>query len=231
MEAPAETFEPAPSVTEVEAPEALGDEPLDTTTDHVADLLEEIVLTAPADLVTDDTHAVEVVLEQPPEVAEPEAPTPEESEQSEAELADTEREGWKRGVDLHATERVRKLSAPDRRKLARTGNQQERNALERAYGKAVWEALLANPKISSAEVAAIARKGSVPIPLIEKIVGHAAWLAASVVRRALLTNPRLRGSMIDKVLRATPKSELKLIPRQGSYTPAVRAVASRMLKR
>lgn len=170
------------------------------------------------------------------EVPSPEVPSPVATEQiaepGDGSEADAAGPGgtWRRGVNLHATERVRKISAIERRKLARTGNQQERVALERAFGKEIWELLLSNPKITGAEVATIARKGSVPVPLIETIVAKRAWIATSVVRRALLTNPRLRGKALEQVLRATPKSELKLMPRQGSYTPAVRQAASRLLK-
>ena len=48
---------------------------------------------------------------------------------------------------------LRNLSYGEQIKIARGGNQQDRMALERIYGKAVWEALLQNPGITVGEVA------------------------------------------------------------------------------
>jgi len=129
--------------------------------------------------------------------------------------------------DVHA--RVRNLSISEQVQLARRGDQMERAALERAYGKTVWEALLRNPKITQPEVARIARKGALPRMLVELIVDTPGWLASAQVRRALLTNRKLSGDMVLKVLRATPRAELKLMPKQTAYPPTVREAAHRLL--
>jgi len=123
--------------------------------------------------------------------------------------------------------RIRKLSVVDRRKLALNGDQTERTALERVYGKAVWESLLQNPRITVPEVARIARMGTIPRPLLEQIVGNAGWVKVPQVRRALLTNARLETSMIQRVLRLTPKPELEMMPRQTAYPLAVRSAAKK----
>lgn len=126
--------------------------------------------------------------------------------------------------------RVRNLSMAEQLKLAHTGEQQERMLLERLYGKTVWEALLRNPRITSPEVARIARMGALPKPLLELIVGNGSWLQVPEVRRALLGNPRLAPEMIGRVLRLLPRHELKLVPAQLAYPAPVRDVARRMLK-
>lgn len=125
--------------------------------------------------------------------------------------------------------RVRELSPREAQKLAAKGDLAERRALERVYGKLVWDHLLKNPRVSKPEVAALARKHTVPRPLLEAIVDHAAWIRDPQVRRALLANPRMTRSMIDKVLRVTPRAELKLMPKQTAYPRAVREQASRLL--
>jgi hypothetical protein len=127
-------------------------------------------------------------------------------------------------------ERVRNLSVAEQLRLAQRGEHQERVLLERLYGKTVWEALLRNPRVTTAEVARIARMGALPKPLLEIIVSNAAWLQVPEVRRALLTNPRLASEMIPRVLRLLPKHELKLVPAQLAYPGAVRDVARRMLR-
>lgn len=128
-------------------------------------------------------------------------------------------------------ERVRRLSAAEQMRCAREGEIAERAALERVYGKAVWEALLDNPRITAPEVARIARKGNIPKPLLERIVANPAWLASGELRRALLSNTRLGGAAIDKVLRALPKAELALAERQTSYPMSVRQAAKKLRSR
>lgn len=129
----------------------------------------------------------------------------------------------------NAFERIRQLTVHERDRLARTGNLTERTALERTFGGAVWEALLTNPQLTGPEVARIAKNGTVPAPLLNHIASNSAWLSRSEVRRALLANTRLAGPAIERVLRATPMSELKLVVQQTAYPARVRQVARKLL--
>ncbi len=130
---------------------------------------------------------------------------------------------------LHA--RMRALPLHEQLRVARDGDASERVVLERLYGKAVWPALLANPRLTIAEVIRIARMGNLPLPQLEVIAGNAAWLSNGQVRRALLGNPRLSIDMARRVLQAMPRPELKLVPTQTAYSPAIRAEAKRMIAR
>ena len=130
----------------------------------------------------------------------------------------------------YPSERLRHLSLPQQIKKAHSGELQERILLERMYGKAVWEALLRNPRITVPEVARIARMGMLPRPLIEIIVSNGAWLQIPEVRRALLSNPRLQTDQILRILRLMPKHELRLAAVQASYPFPVRDAAKRMLR-
>jgi hypothetical protein len=137
-------------------------------------------------------------------------------------------------VDLQSgasrQERLRHLTLPQQLKLARTGELADRVAVERLYGKQVWETLLHNPRLSIPEVARIARKGTVPKPLLDLILENGAWVKADAVRRALLGNPKIGNDAILKLLRATPKHELKLIEKGTAYGPSVRESARKLLK-
>lgn len=125
--------------------------------------------------------------------------------------------------------RLRKLSTVERMKLARDGHLEERVLLERLFGKAVWEDLLRNPQITVPEIARIAGKGTVPRVMLEQIVDNPAWGRQSIVRRALLGNPRVSADGILKLLRMTPKNELKLIAQTTAYPAAVRGAARKLL--
>jgi len=125
--------------------------------------------------------------------------------------------------------RIRQLSLPERQKVARQGLLSERVALERTFGGSVWEALLQNSSLTVPEVASIAKKGTLSQPLVAVIVANGGWLASGEVRRALLGNPRVNGVQLDRVLRATPKSELKQIAQMSPYRSQVRMAAKKML--
>lgn len=126
-------------------------------------------------------------------------------------------------------EQVRGLPARERDQWARSGNLSQRVALERCFGSTVWEALLGNPQLTAPEVARIARNGTLPKPLVATIVGNGGWLAIPEVQRALLSNPRVDGLHVERVLRALSASDLKRAASQSAYRPAVRQVALRLV--
>ena len=125
--------------------------------------------------------------------------------------------------------RIRQLSLHEREKVARQGLLSERVALERTFGGSVWEGLLQNSSLTVPEVAQIAKKGTLPQPLVAMIVANGGWLASGEVRRALLSNPRVNGAQLDRVLRATPRPELKQIAQMSPYRSQVRMAAKKLV--
>jgi hypothetical protein len=126
-------------------------------------------------------------------------------------------------------DRIRALSLTEQQRVAANGSMQERIALERTFGANVWESLLANPRLTIPEVAKIARKGTLPRPLVENIAGHSSWVAAPEVQRALLGNPRSTAAIIGKVLATMSRAELILVPQQTAYPQGVRMQARHIL--
>ena len=137
---------------------------------------------------------------------------------------DAEPDEPKRAPNLH--ERLRGLTLVQQIKRARHGEVSERIVLERIYGKTVWEALLRNPRITSPEVARIARMGMLPRPMIELICANGAWLQIPEIRRALLSNARLGVDQLLRVLRLLPKHELRLAAITTGYPQPVRDAPS-----
>jgi hypothetical protein len=127
-------------------------------------------------------------------------------------------------------ERLRKLSQVEQQKVARHGDLSDRVMLERLYGKGVWEGLLHNPKLTVPEVARMARKGTMPRPMVDFILDNQSWVQQGSVRRALLGNPRVSTEGLLKILRATPKHELKVITKSTAYAAPVREAARKLLK-
>jgi hypothetical protein len=127
-------------------------------------------------------------------------------------------------------DKLRGLTLAQQVRTANSANPATRIALERMYGKAVWEALLRNPRLTAPEVARIARMGTLPRIQLETIVNNGGWLQIPEVRRALLSNPRLGTDQIMRVLRLMPKHELKVASTATAYPFAVRDQAKRMLR-
>jgi hypothetical protein len=126
-------------------------------------------------------------------------------------------------------DRIRGLSVVEQQRLAVSGTLSERVALERTFGPSVWEALLSNARLTLPEVATIARKGTVPRPLIESLASRPAWVAAPEVQRALLSNPRATPAVVSRVLQTMARSDLALVVKQTSYPHSVRALAKKIL--
>jgi len=131
--------------------------------------------------------------------------------------------------NLH--ERVRELSLEERGALAREGSLPQRVALERRYGSSVWEGLLQNPQLTPREVCQMAKSGNLPTHLINQIVANAGWLADNSIRSALLQNPRVSGTHLERVLRAASQTELRTISEQNNVRLQVRSTAKRLIRR
>ena len=127
-------------------------------------------------------------------------------------------------------DRLRGLTLAQQVRKANSSDPSTRIILERMYGKNVWESLLRNSRLTSPEVARLARMGTLPRIQLETIVNNGAWLQIPEVRRALLTNPRLGTDQIMRVLRLMPKHELKVAATTSAYTFAVRDAAKRMIR-
>jgi hypothetical protein len=127
-------------------------------------------------------------------------------------------------------ERLRNLPSAARHKVAQSPVLEDRVLLERIYGSAVWEMLLHNPRITVPEIAVMARKGTLPRPLLEQIANNEQWIRQPVIRRALLANPRLSGDSASKVLRCLSARELRLVPQQTAYPLPVRQAAQRLMR-
>ena len=110
----------------------------------------------------------------------------------------------------------------------REGDHAERVALERTYGKAVWDVLIRNSRITAPELTRLARNRNLPKKIIDALTGNVGWLASSDLRRALLMNPQVTGTALEKVLRAVPKLELTRIATQTTYPQNVRRAVKKI---
>jgi hypothetical protein len=146
------------------------------------------------------------------------SPTDETPTSSEAEDEDAEK--YINREHAERRQRIRNMSAADRGRVAHGSSLEDRVLLERIFGSAVWEMLLRSTTLTPPEVANIARKGSLSVPLIELVADNPNWIRQDVVRRALLSNPRIPPHTIMKVLHAVPRNELKIMAEGATTYPA-----------
>ncbi|HEX2731420.1 MAG TPA: hypothetical protein VHM70_07445 [Polyangiaceae bacterium] len=159
-----------------------------------------------------------------------EAWTPERAQDLESFVVDVDddlRAEPRRIVNIY--DRVRAMNHNEQQQLARSGTHVERVALERCFSGSVWESLLHNPQLTPAEVANIAKKGSLPRPLVSFIANNAAWRAVPEVQRALLSNPRLDSGSVARVLRSMSRADLQLVLQQSCYPATVKQQARSLL--
>jgi hypothetical protein len=77
----------------------------------------------------------------------------------------------------------------------------------------------------------MAKSASLPINLVNLIVANKAWLADAAIQGALLSNPRVSGAHLDRVLRVLPQTELVRLADQSSLRLQVRQGAKRLIRR
>ncbi|HTV17334.1 MAG TPA: hypothetical protein VMG12_01645 [Polyangiaceae bacterium] len=131
----------------------------------------------------------------------------------------------------HLHDRVRELDLSEREVMARQGSMPERVALERRFGSSVWEGLLHNPQITTREVLRMAKSTSLPTGLVNLIVANRAWLSDGAINQALLSNPRVSGTHLERVLRALPQADIQRVAEQSSLRMQVRQAAKRLIRR
>jgi hypothetical protein len=131
----------------------------------------------------------------------------------------------------HLHDRIRELDLAGRDAVARQGSLPERVALERRYGSSVWEGLLHNPQITPREVRNMAKSTSLTTGLVNLIVVNRTWLADASINQALLNNPRVSGTHLERVLRVLSQPDIARIAEQSSLRIQVRQAAKRLIRR
>jgi hypothetical protein len=131
----------------------------------------------------------------------------------------------------HLHDRIRELDLAGRDAVARQGSLPERVALERRYGSSVWEGLLHNPQITPREVRNMAKSTSLATGLVNLIVANRTWLADANINQALLNNPRVSGTHLERVLRVLSQADIARVAEQSGLRMQVRQAAKRLIRR
>ena len=114
-------------------------------------------------------------------------------------------------------------------KLALRGNKDARAILVRDPAKMIRRLVLMNPRISDAEVIAVARNRSADEDLLRLIVIRREWMRNYQVRLALATNPRTPLVIAMRQLPSLGERDLRAIAKSKHVGASVAAQARRMI--
>ena len=125
--------------------------------------------------------------------------------------------------------RIVTMTVAEKVKLALRGNQDARAILIRDTNKLIRRCVLHNPRLTDAEVVAIAGNRSSDDDSLRFIAEKREWVANAEVRRALAVNPKTPIPLALRFVGLLPDRELRLVARSKNVPEAVAAQARRLL--
>ncbi|MEN6437864.1 MAG: DUF4388 domain-containing protein [Syntrophobacter sp.] len=140
---------------------------------------------------------------------------------------DDEEETKKKAESLLQT--VRRKKVAEKIRLAMTGDKETRNILIRDSSRMVQLAVIANPKITDSEVAAISYYRQVDEEVLRRIASQREWIKLYPVRLALATNPKTPLGIATKLISTLNRMDLKNISRSKSVPTVVANEARRLV--
>jgi len=125
--------------------------------------------------------------------------------------------------------KILSMGMAEKIKLALRGNKDARLILVRDASKMIRRLVLMNPRISDAEVIAVARNRSVDEDLIRLIVNRREWMRNYQVRLALAQNPRTPLVIAIRQLPTLGERDLRALAKSKNVGASVATQARRMI--
>ena len=125
--------------------------------------------------------------------------------------------------------RILTMSIAEKLKLALRGNKDARAILIRDSSKLIRRFVMQNPRLSDAEVIAIARNRSSDDELLRVIVERREWMRNYQVRLALVTNPKTPLAVALRQLPTLGERDLRMLAKSRNVPQTVVAQARRLL--
>ena len=125
--------------------------------------------------------------------------------------------------------RILTMSIAEKLKLALRGNKDARTILIRDASKLIRRFVMQNPRLSDAEVIAIARNRSSDDELLRVIVERREWMRNYQVRLALVTNPKTPLAVALRQLPTLGERDLRMLAKSRNVPQTVVAQARRLV--
>ncbi len=127
-------------------------------------------------------------------------------------------------------QRINRMSAVEKIKMALTGNQESRLILIRDSNKIVARAVLQSPKLTDAEVEAFAAAKNVSEEVLRLIAMNRAYIKSYGVARSLVNNPRAPLDISLPLINRMNDKDLKLLTTNRNIPETIRTMAIKLVK-
>jgi hypothetical protein len=134
-----------------------------------------------------------------------------------------------RRKEQNAWDRVRDLSRTEKLMLAPKADRSERAVLMQENDAQVLYSLLKNPRITTDEVARIARSSLLSTVTADLIAKTNQWLSSPDIRIALVHNPRTPTLLALRLLPTLPEPEIRQIAKATAVSQALRQAALKLV--
>lgn len=131
--------------------------------------------------------------------------------------------------EQNAWDRVRDLSRTEKLLLAPKADRSERAVLMQENDAQVLYSLLKNPRITTDEVARIARSSLLSSVTADLISKTTQWTTSADIRIALVHNPRTPTPLALRLLPTLPDSEVRQIAKATAVSQALRQAALKLV--
>jgi hypothetical protein len=125
--------------------------------------------------------------------------------------------------------RIANMSANEKIKLALTGDAEARRTLLRDPNRLVHMAVLQNPRMTESEVITLANSRQATDEMLRFIINNRDWYKLYAVRLALVKNPKTPFALAIRMVGGLVSSDLKLLAKSKSVSPAVANQAKRLV--
>ena len=130
---------------------------------------------------------------------------------------------------LNLREFVRKMTVPQKLRLAGRGNMEARKILIQDALALVSVAVLSNPRLTSTEVGATAEMRMTDPEVLEEISKKAAFTRSYQVRHALVWNPKTPLQIASKMMSTLTEKDIKTISKSRAVSQAISSIARQRL--
>lgn len=128
-------------------------------------------------------------------------------------------------------DQIKKLTVPEKIKLALMGTKMHRAILIRDPNKIVVEAVLQSPKLTEAEIQTFLRMKGLPAEVVQKIANMREWLRSYSIIVSLVKHPKTPPHVAFNLLPRLMKKDLVDISRSREIPEVVRRAAQNLLQR
>ncbi len=127
-------------------------------------------------------------------------------------------------------QRINRMSAVEKIKLALTGNQESRLILIRDSNKLVARSVLQSPKVTDSEVEAYASAKNISEEVLRLIAMNRGYIKNYPVARALVNNPRAPLDVSLPLINRMNDKDLKLLTTNRNIPETIRTMAIKLVK-